>query len=174
MVYFLHDKPLRFSRKGCNVFLAFCWFAGLICGILIYLSADETIAPLMLSAVSGSVSIVILLCVTAFPFLFSAIAVFLSLPWLLFLLSFAKAVCFSFVSIAVCEAWHCAGWLIRYLLLFSDCLTVPILYFLWLRYVSGKRRCSCAEMFAFFSAAVLIGSIDYCIITPFLARMIVF
>ena len=92
--FLLHESP-EFWRKGTTVFLALSFLIGLVSGILIFFAAGESFLSLMRSAFYSPVSIVGLLCVTALPFLFSAIAVFLSQPWLMFPICFGKASFFS-------------------------------------------------------------------------------
>ena len=171
--FLLHESP-KSSRKGSTVFLALSFSAGLTGGILTFIAAGQSIFPLMRSTLSGSVSIVSLLCVTALPFLFSAVAVFLSGPQLLFPIAFGKAFFFSFFSLGTMAAFGSAGWMIRCLLMFSDLMGLPLLYYYWQRHIPGGHAFSSMEAFAFFSLFFLIGSIDFCLISPFLAGLIHF
>lgn len=167
------DRPFQ-SRKACRFILAFFWISGLICGFLVYLSAETSLVPLMHSILSETVSIVSLLCVTALPFLLSIFMVFFSKPWLILPICFCKAFLFSFVSIGILQLYGSAGWLIRFLLLFSDCVTVPFLYWFWLRCLTRTDLffgCTSAFLLAL---GFLIGSMDYRIISPVLARLIEF
>lgn len=159
-------------RKGCRFFLAFSWLAGLACGILVYLSAGNFLLSLMRSTLYVPVSIVGLLCVTTFPFLLSAFAVFLSKPVLLLPICFGKAFLFAFASIGILQAFGSAGWLLRWLLLFSDCASIPLLYWFWLRYLPGYRSLSGWEAASMLSLWLLIGSVNYSVISPLLARLI--
>ena len=162
----------HWQRKHDHFFLAFCWCLGLLCGIFLFRRLEPSGFPLMRSAIAGSVSIVGLICVGFLPFLFTAFAVYISEPWLLFLVCFAKACLFSFVSAGIYESIGSSGWLIRLLMMFSDSICVLLLYFSWLRLLSGHRVYCFADMFVCFSATVLVCSVDYCIIAPFLARLI--
>ena len=159
-------------RKGCRLLLAFSWLAGLLCGLASYIFAGDSLDSLMRGAVFGSVSISGLLSVTILPFLFSAFAVYVRKPRLLHIAAFGKAFALSFVCLGIMHACGSAGWLVRWLLCFSSCAFAPVLYLYWLRHISGSRRFSFGEAALVFSAAVLIGSVDFTIVAPFLARLI--
>ncbi|MGM9651200.1 MAG: hypothetical protein ACI3VX_04595 [Faecousia sp.] len=171
--FFCPDLP-NLWHKGCRFFLAGFWVSGFLCGILVYLSAGRTLVSLMRSTPMASVSIVGMLCVTTLPFLFSATAVFLSKPVLLLPICFGKAFLFAFVSMGIFQAFGSAGWLFRWLLLFSDCASVPVLYWFWLRHISGDRPLIGWEAAWLCSLAVLTGSIHFSVISPFLAGLIEF
>lgn len=174
MALFFKQGLPRFWRKGSTLFLAFFWFLGLAFGILFFLLSGDSFVSLMRGTLTSSVSIIRVLCVSLLPFLLSAFAVFISEPRLLLLICFGKAFLFSFVSFGVIQAFGSAGWLVRWLLLFSDCASVPVLYWFWLRNISGNSRFCFWEICGFLSMELLIGSIDYCLVSPFLARLLDF
>lgn len=169
---FFCPGPPHWWRRGCRFFLASSWLLGLICGILVYLSAGGILVSLMRSTLYVPVSIVGLLCAAVLPFLFSALAVFLSRPGLLLPICFGKAFLLAFVSLGVIRAFGSAGWLLRWLLLFGDCVSAPMLYWFWLRYIPGDRLLSGWEAASLFSLGLLIGSVNYSVISPFLVRLI--
>ena len=142
--HFHRNKP-AWWRKYSFLFLAFCWIAGLLSGASVYLAAEDSLNSLMRSAVMRPVSIVSLLCVTMFPFLISAFAVYISEPWLLLIVSFGDAFVLSFVSLGVVQCSGSAGWLVRWLLVFSASLASPLKYLYWLRHLTGHRRFSGLE-----------------------------
>lgn len=169
----LHSLPHR-HRKSCHFLLAFCWILGLFCGMLVYLAAEASLVPLMRSAVLCTVSITGLLYATILPFLISAFAIAFSWPALILPICFCKALFFSFVSLGVLQAFGSAGWVVRYLLLFSDCVAMPFLYGFWLRHLPDKRSVTLMESALMLGIYILLGSVDYRIISPFLARLIYF
>lgn len=169
--FFHQDLPLWW-RKGSAVFLALFWTVGLLFGVSFFFFAGKIFSSLMLGVLYGSVSIVGLLCVTVLPFLFSAFAVYLSEPWLLLLVSFWKAFQFSFVSLSILSCFGSAGWLFRWLLMFSDLISLPVLFWYWSRYISGEQGFSCTESLLILSVCILIGSFDYGYVSPFLAELI--
>lgn len=171
MARFLHHLDFPLSRRTYGPILALIWASGLGCGIFCWFLADSSLFSLMRSALSCSVSIVSLLSVTALPFLLSALVVFFSCHGLLFVISFGKGFLFSFVSMGTLACFGCAGWLVQLLLCFSDLVSLPILYWFWLRcfrYPEDGFHC-----IGLLTAALLflISSLDYCLIAPFLADM---
>lgn len=125
----------------------------------------------MRSAPAGTVSIVSLLYVTTLPFLISAAAVYFS-PFALFTACFGKAFLFAFTAVAISGAYIYDGWLVARLILFSDLVLLPGLYFLWLRLLPVQGRMSGLGLAAMIAFAVLVSSVDYQIISPCLAVLI--
>lgn len=169
MGHLFHDSPRR-RRKAFRCYLAFLWCAGLVCGCLAWMWAEDSAVPLMRSVVYAPVSIVGILCVSAFPILISAYAVFLSNFVLLLPVCFGKAFLFSFAALGISQVFASAGWLIQILLLFSSWISLPILYWFWLRSLS--RTANIWEAVFLCSLLILLGSIHYGIISPFLVRLI--
>ena len=170
-VFLHHDLP-TWWRKICTSFLALSWILGLLLGILAVSSASEMIVPMMRSAVSGSVSIPGLLAATLLPFLFSAYAVYYSEPWLLLIISVVKSFAFGFCAFGIYLAYGQSAWLVRFLFLFSDVFMMPVLYVYWLRHISGQVQPKVWVNASCVAAALVIGSIDYCLIAPFLVDII--
>ena len=124
------------ARKGMLLILAICWINGIVFGVFCYSSSPTEVTSLMHRTLSCSVSIVGLLNAALIPFLLSALFMALSMPVMLFVLCFLKAFLFSFVSMGVLAYAGSGGWLLRYLFLFSDCVTLPVLFGYWF----GFRR----------------------------------
>lgn len=172
MARFEQSSFSRRFRKGWRFLLAFFWCSGLLCGILVSFSAEDTFSSWMRMNKVGSVSIVSLLCVSLVPFLLSAFAVFISMPSLMLPVCFCKAFLFAFVSVGVMQAYGSAGWLIRNILLFSDCLTAPVLYLFWLRIISSPRRNRIWEGSFLCALLILIGSLDHRVFSPLVAGLL--
>lgn len=159
------------QRKFRTVFLAFCWCMGLLLGAFLAQHAGEVHLSLMRRAVSCPVSIVGLFAVLL-PFLFTAFAVVISNCWLYYPIAFFKAFLFSYHACVVSAAFGSAGWLVRYLFLFTDACTIPILLWLWIlgtgNHNSGllRRTVICTLL------SVAVGMIDFCFVSPFLAMLI--
>ena len=169
---FFNLKLPYFSRKSSLMLLAFSWFLGLFLGAVFSVAAGEPIVSLMRTAVSSRVSFSGLLTAILLPFLLSALAVFISEPYLLFVIAFLKAFTFSYVGIGVMAAYGSAGWLIRLLLMFSDCCFLPLLMLYWIRLISGKRGSAIPVTVVTGFLAVAIGSFDFCVVSPFLATLV--
>lgn len=169
---FLNLNLPHFSRKNIMVFLALFWFLGLLSGAAFSAAASDSLVPLMRTAVNSRVSINGLLTAILLPFLLSAFAVMIHEPWLLLPVAFGKAFLVSFVGTGVLNAYGSAGWLIRWLLMFSDCCSLPVLFWYWIRQTTGRNRHFFPVTALVLLAAVLISSFDYCVVSPFLATVI--
>lgn len=172
MAQLFHRNMPAWWRKYCFLFLAFCWIAGLLSGTSACLAAGDSLNSLMRGAAARPVSIVSLLGVTMFPFLLSAFAVYISEPWLLLIVSFGDAFVLSFVSLGVMRCGGSAGWLVRWLLVFSASLASPLMYLYWLRHLTGRRRFDGLEAACVLCVCALIGSVDFRLVSPLLARLI--
>ena len=120
----------------------------------------------------SSVSIVSLIIAVLFPFLFSAFAVYLGKPGLLYLVCFLKSWAFTLAAYGTVVAFGYAGWLVQFLLQFSDILLLWLLYWFCLRHIS-KTEASAKRDFGICTAAIAaVCGIDYCVISPFLVGLI--
>lgn len=172
MALFSHHEFPHLWRKGCTILLALCFLSGLIFGMFAYISAEETLLPMMRRTFYGNVSIVSLLSVTCLPFLLSAFAVYTTWPGFMLAVSFAKAFVFSFVSLGIYSCIHSAGWFLLWLLIFTDLLSMPVMYFFWLRNLSGEGKLSLPVMVMCTSLVILIVSLYIRFISPFLAQIL--
>lgn len=165
-------EVMSFWRKTSPWLLALSWLVGMLLGISAALAASEFLVPMMRESVKCSVSITGLLAATLLPFLLSAYAVSLSEPWLLLIISALKAFGFGYCASGVSLAFGQSSWLVRFLFLFSDHCLIPVLYLYWLRHIRGQTKAAVWELPACVGFALLVGSIDYCLIAPFLVTLI--
>ena len=172
MTQYANFRAFFHWRRSGKWLLILCWSTGLLFGNAVATNAGEFLVPMMRSAVSAPVSILGLLAAAVLPFLISAYAVSISEPWLLLIISTLKAFGFSFSACAVSLAFGQSSWLVRFLFLFSDHCVMPLLWLYWLRHISGEKAFSLQEMACFIAAAVVIGWMDYFMISPFLAALI--
>lgn len=161
------DYARTAPRKGMSLILAICWINGIAFGIFCYSSSSAEVTSLMHRAFSCPVSIVGLLNAALIPFLLSALFIALSMPVMLFGLCFLKAFLFSFVSMGVLTCAGSGGWLLRCLFLFSDCVTLPVLFGYWFGCVSTpkKSRLVLATCVVFLVLS-LVTILDYHVIAP--------
>lgn len=166
------SKMALWCCKTSPAFLALSWCLGLVCGILAARTARDTLIPLMRAAAGRPVWILDLLIVTTLPFLISAYAASLSEPWLLLAISAAKAFIFSFCAYGVSLAFGQSSWLVRFLFLFSDSCLIPVLFLFWLRHIEKNAPVRRWELIVCLAVAVIVGIIDYRIISPFLVALL--
>ncbi len=159
-------------RRDFRFRLAFFWFLGFAGGLFCYGSSDVSYFSLMRSYSFGTVSIVRMLMLSLFPYFLTAIAVLFSASWLLYFLCFGRAFVFCCVSFCFLCAFGSAGWLIWFLALLSDLAGLPILYFFWLKFLSGAMRRKCFSSFFLMGIGTLLCSLEYYIVLPFLASLL--
>ena len=78
----------------------------------------------------------------------------------------------SYVSLGVMQCSGSAGWLVRWLLVFSASLASPLMYLYWLRHLTGGRWFDGLETACLICLCALIGSVDFRLVSPLLARLI--
>lgn len=155
------------TRNELSMFLAVCWFCGLLCGIFYFWVCNDSVIPLMHRMVLCPASIVVVLSIFI-PFLLTSFLVAISEVWAIFAICFFKSFLFSFVSIGCLTTFGSGGWLLRYLLLFCDCVVLPALLWYWMWSVSAPfRACHLATAIVFAVLILLIVALDYRIIAPF-------
>lgn len=173
------DRFLRlnlsfFHFKTNFVVLGFAWTIGLILGGFLSLSVDTIVSSSMRAAATSSMSIIGFLSVLLLPLVLSAFVVCFSKNCFLVPIAFLKAILFSFVAVGVITSFGTAGWLVSCLLLFSDCLVLPLLWWFWLCSASAKRADVLRCGFLVCVCILLIGCFDYYTVAPFLASIILF
>ncbi len=172
-MYSFHRSVLPARRQfACKFLLTVFWLTGLGLGICFAVHAGDSLILMMRSAAAAPVSITGLMAVLALPFLITALAVYLSQPRLLLVLAFVKACCFGFCASSIDTAFQSAGWLVRYLLMFSELCYLPVLTWFWMRHISGFGRTAVKDLAVCAGAAVAIGLVDYCFVSPWLAMLL--
>ena len=149
-----------------------CWICGLLLGIHYASRADDTYFLLMHTAATARVSITGLLAAVFLPFLFSAFAVYILRPELLLAVCFLKAASFSCCSFGLMHAFGSAGWLVRFLLQFSDCFMIPVLLWFSVRHIVKSVKPVWRDFLICSLWMLIVGAFDYCIVSPFLVGLI--
>ena len=156
-------------RKYGTSILAFSWTLGLVFGICSvtvgsFSSAFRQAAGLSPSFFS-TISVLLL------PLVISFLALFAGWRWLLFPLAFLKALAFAYVGWSVVATFGSAGWLIRLLMMFSDCTTIPLLWWFWNKALTSEFDAMVPASIAAALTIFGIGIIDYGVISPFLVSL---
>ena len=152
--------------------LAFVWFLGLESGRLYAAQTSNTYLLLMRVAAMTRPSIIGLAVSVLLPFLITIGSVYFARPSIIYILAFLWAELFGYSSACLQLMFGSAGWLIRFLLLFTQCFTAPLLCWLMIRYIGGIKPSFLRDSLIAVSIALTIGTIDYFIISPFLTALI--
>ena len=170
MVRFFRARILQSGRSSTAIILAFVFLTGLLCGAVTATYTEPSYLLMMRRGAIFPVSITVLLP-AILPLLFSAFAVYTSQLWLLVPIAFLKAFFFSFLSSCIYIFDQSSGWLFHALFMFTDCLSIPVLFQFWIQSCSSKRF----DLSLFFLSTILIIGItlfDYQFISPFLASLL--
>ena len=162
------------GRRHSTVLLAAVWCLGLLAGIFLVSRASESVIALMRLAGKSRVSIVGLLLGNLLPFLLSFAAISSSMPRLVYAVCFFRSALYGFCAFGVGLGYGSAGWLVQALLLFSDVLTMPALFWFWIRHIGGRRRSRNRDFLLCVIYAVAVWAADFCLVAPFLARLLSF
>ena len=172
MARFLHSIDSFSFRKNSKLFLAFSWILGLGAGGLAFRYAGDILLFLMPLAVHSQLSIFGLILSISFPFLLSAFALIVSCPVLLLPVCFCKAFLYSYLVCGVFACYGSCGWLIRWLLLFTDSVSAGIFYIYAVRHITGIRRFSPVGLFGSISAVAMLAGVDSVYISPLLQALL--
>lgn len=156
-----------FWSRNYKYLLVGSWVAGLLTGQFLLMRADASVHIMLHSAVLQPASLAGLLVAAVIPFVFAAIVVSFSRPWMLVLLCFARSLMFSYIVLGIAVSFGDACWLIRWLFLFSRFVTASLEYWYWHRCIA--KGCGFDVVFFMFLLSIifLVVSFDYCIVMPF-------
>lgn len=174
MARFLYRNLSDFLRKWGIVILAFSWLSGLWLGVMQVSDSGQTITSLMPVAIHSRLSIVGLLISVFLPFLFSAFAVYISQPVLLIFICFVKAVSVSFVSSCLSLSVGGGAWIFRLLVLFHDFSSCAMLLIFSMWHISTGKSLSRREVLLYILFGTLAAAVQFYIMEPFLAELILF
>lgn len=172
MAHFLHSICSFCMRKGDKFLLAAFWAAGLSFGGVGFRYAGSTLVSQIPLAVVSQPSFFELLISPGLPFLFSAFAVYINAPWLMYGVCFLNAFSACYISCGVFSAFGTAGWLVRWLFLFSNLISGAVLYYYCHRHISGVRRFSAPRFAGYAGVLFLTAIVDQNCVMPLLRRVL--
>ena len=172
MVRFFRTRFSLVSRKVNVIVLAFAVITGYALGSFLATGAAQSTLILMRTAILGRVSIVCLLPVILLPFLFTAFAVYIGRLWLFIPLAFFHTAAFGYLASIILCSFGTSGWLIFILFLFSDCISMPLLCWFWIRNLEGAGRNSFRNFVVLFVLLIGIAFLDHNFVSPFLVTLL--
>lgn len=151
-----------------NVTLVIIWFSGLCFGAYCANVSSDNVSFLMPALLCQRMSISGMVFALFFPLALSYAFCLLSARFMVFLLAFFKAVCFSYTLYFVYAYCGSAAWLIYSLLLFSGIFASAVFLWLWIKLLAKSFfEIKIAFVYAAFILSI-VGLIDYFLIAPFL------
>lgn len=172
MLQFMRVNFRFYASFSTSFRLFLIWILGLLLGTFSLMAADESFISLMRLAPSRQVSIVGLLISSFLPFLLCVCAVYIGKPSSLYLICFVKAFLFAQCSMALSLAFCSADWMIRILYQFTDLVSLPFFCWFCLRHISGSGALIRRDILVCSVVWLLVASIDFCVVSPFLAMLI--
>ena len=169
MVRFLHLRYANQLRNYAVPILASCWIMGLIFGVIVARSASVEFCSL--AATTKNTSLFSALIVVMFPIIVSILIMYTGLSWLIPVVAFLKAFCFAYVSQVLGRDFGSASWLMQLLLMFSDCASVPLLWWFWCQSLKSTKFTLRSSSSVTMVAALVIAILDYRFISPILSSL---
>ncbi len=166
MRYRWHFNFLKKQLNRPDLQLSAVWLAGLLIGILLSSQMDRSIFTALRPILSERTSIIYHFAIVALPFLFAAYCIAIHKSKLLFFICFLKAVHFSFCGHLLYHAYGSAGWLVRFLLQFTEIFTMPILFAYCLRNISCGYDSAQRDLLICLILVAFMSCIDYFVISP--------
>ena len=139
-------------------------------GVIFAATADQSFLHLMRLAASHPVSIIGSFLAVVVPYVISVLVITNSKPWLIYLTIAVRIFLFSSAYWAIASSFGTASALVSFLLLFPDIFLIPVLLWLAISSLSGNS----SRILVLLSLVYigLIGMINYCAVSPFLAKII--
>lgn len=159
---FLDNRSYRYIAL-----LLLFWILGCTEGVRLSSVCAESFSSLMRSSDFSSVSIVCAIAVAFLPLLVSYISVYFNLPLLLLPAAFIYASLFTFIGSGLYSHFMNAGWVVRWLMMFTSSCMSPVLLYFWIRSINGNREVLHKDMLYCSLCALLVCSVDCAIISPF-------
>ena len=160
------------SRSLYRALLAACFSGGLLAGLYLYSHITYT-SSLMCMLPTERVSIVGLLTVLFLPLLISSLAALFSIKSIILLVAFFKGLTFCCCSAHIIAAFGDAGWLLRWLLMFSDSLMLIPLVWFWNRNIFGSCKSFWFDITVCSIIGVAVGIVDLVFISPLLVSLFI-
>ena len=168
---FFSPSFLQSSRRVHVTVLALVLLSGYLTGGICSLVADSSVFQLMRMGATAHVPMASSLPVLLLPLFISSVAVYTGLVWLVFPIALVKAFLFSYLCCTGLVLFPSSGFLFVLLFLCTDFLSMPVLCWLWCRYVCGSK----AEPKVVNPVMLLvagIGIFDHQVVSPFLAGLL--
>lgn len=140
-------------------------------GMLTASVMKSELIPLIRSVLIRPAGVSGLLTVSVLPCFLCAYGVSLGELWVLPLVGGFKSFGFGFCGCGVAMAFGQSGWLVRLLLLFSDCMILAPLYLFSLRHICGRTSRVRRDIAALLILSAVVFTVDHWVVSPFLCQL---
>ena len=163
------NTSLRCKKFAC--LLAFFWSLGVVLGMVLAAGFHSSVLPLMRMVITDQVSIIGLAAVPFLPFVISVVAMRLTMPWIFYIVTVVKGICYGFTAYSLVISYSDSAWLISCLVAFSaHSGQIPLILF-WIRYMNDSTKRWKRDAIVCCALFTLIGFVDYFVISPFLSTL---
>ena len=169
MCKFLHLQFANRLRKYAVFILAYSWIIGLLLGITV--AKNVTISFPALTAASQNHSFTSALIVIVFPYIVSVLLMYMGLAQFIPAVAFLKSFNFAYVSWILMRDFGSASWLIQFLMMFSDCVSLPLLWWLWCRSLKSGHTSPISSSVPIVTAVIIIAILEHRFISPILSLL---
>ena len=135
---FVHLRFANYLRKYAVLILACSWSVGLILGIQVAKGVPGDF--LSWNCTVQNVSLPGALIVALFPIVVSVLLMYMGQFWLIPVVAFLKSFSFAYVSWILMREFGSACWLIQFLVMFSDCISLPLLWWFWCHMMKSAQN----------------------------------
>ena len=154
-------KPHSFSI----LFLATGWILSVLFGCLLSFSMSENGRTLITRAMDLRISILGYISILLTPPFVVWLSFRISRYWPVCFLLLVKGLCLGFTIYVTVFAYDNAGWLVHFLISFSNIITLIPLWFVVFRLMSSDNKSS-KSILVLFVYNGIVGLIDYFIVSP--------
>ena len=172
MVCFFRSRFLPSPSKNIATVLAITITLGSLLGAYCGYNFGNRTQVLLPIAIRERGSFISLILVMSLPLFASLLAIYVRLNWLTVPIVLIKAFAVSYLGSCIQRFYNDSGWLISFLFLYSDFLTLPILCWFWL--CSGNdtsvklQRCFGIAFISLFGIALF----DYRFVSSYLIYLL--
>ncbi len=151
--------------------LAFFWVAGFLLGVLFAALNGIKYASMVISCAQQNNSLVIILLAQFTTLLFFWLACYRKLHLLIYIFCFFKMLIFGFCAESVYSVFSSAGWLVSFLMLFSQVITSVPVFWLAMKVVRNDISCRSTAWLWLLLMFVAVSAIDCFSVSPLLSSV---
>ena len=168
LLFIVSQKPVHACNNQLVNRIFFVWFLGFAFGTLFAVLFRSLFSALMCSAVLQPVSIVGLAVSTVLPLFLLALAFYNHKRWILYFVCFYKAFSHFFCAASIYVRYQSAGWIVYFLVMFSDFFTLLFILVLSLIYAMNQLRTAGVCLHCSVIILLMVCGVAYFWISPLL------